>query len=75
MNKFFYYVARFIKNGVMGIVNGIQETDEGYFDVVNAMKHVSKEKNVDIKYVVITFWAETNSVMFGKFNTLKAEIK
>lgn len=58
----------------MGFVNGIQKTDEGYFDVVNAAEHISKEKDVDVKNVIITFWAETNSVMYGKFNNLKERI-
>lgn len=74
MCKYFYYVARFIRNGVMGVVNGMQKTDEGYFDVVSATENIAKEKNVDVWNVIITFWAETNSVMYGKFNTLKERI-
>lgn len=65
MKRYFYYVARFFKNGREGMSNGIQENDDGYFDIIRAQDTISKQQ--DVKKVVITFWSETNSVMFGKF--------
>jgi hypothetical protein len=71
MKRYFYFVARFIKQGIEGIRPGIQEVDNGCFDFVDAATKVSEQENVDVKRVVITFWAETNSVMMGKFNSVK----
>ena len=68
MKRYFYFVARFIKQGIEGIRPGIQEVDNGCFDFVEAATKVSELEHVDVKKVVITFWAETNSVMMGKFN-------
>ena len=74
MSKFFFYTARFSPNGYEWFASGIHKTTDGYFDFVDAMKSVSKANDADVKRVVITFWAETNSIMFGKFNTLMDEI-
>lgn len=71
MKRCFYFVARFIRQGLQNVTAGVQETNEGYFDFVKAAKAVSEEEHVDIKKVVVTFWVETNSVMMGKFNSLK----
>lgn len=65
MKRYFYFVARFFKNGIEGMVNGVQESNDGCFDIICAQDTISKRENV--KTVIITFWAETNSVMFGKF--------
>lgn len=65
MKRYFYFVARFFKNGREGMVDGVQESDDGSFDIVCAKDTISKRE--DVRKVVITFWAETNSVMFGKF--------
>lgn len=65
MKKYFYFVAQFFKNGIKRTTCGIQESDDGYFNLVNAIDDISDKNNV--KNVVITFWAETNSIMFGKF--------
>lgn len=64
MKRYFYFVAKFFKNGFEGIANGIQESDNGYFDIIRAQDAIAKRE--DVKTVVVTFWAETNSVMFGK---------
>lgn len=69
MKRYFYFVARFFKNGIEGMTNGVQESDDGYFDIVCAQDAISKQE--DVKKVIITFWAETNSVMFGKFGGCK----
>lgn len=68
MKRYFYFVAKFFKNGIEGIANGIQESDNGYFDIICAQDTIAKRE--DVKKVVVTFWAETNSVMFGKFRLL-----
>lgn len=67
MKRYFYFAARLVKKGVSGITKGMFETTEGYFDFVDAADMVAKKEGVDIKDVVITFWSETNSVMYGKF--------
>ncbi len=67
MRKYFYFAARLIKKGVNAFASGILVTDKGYFDFVDAADMVARQQDVDIKNVVITFWAETNSVMYGKF--------
>lgn len=68
MKRYFYFVAKFFKNGIEGIANGIQESDNGYFDISCAQDTIAKRE--DVKTVVVTSWAETNSVMFGKFRLL-----
>lgn len=68
MKRYFYLVAKFFKNGIEGIANGIQESDNGYFDFISVQDTIAKRE--DVKTVVVTFWAETNSVMFGKFRLL-----
>ena len=68
MKRYFDFVAKFFKNGIEGIANGIQESDNGYFDIICALDTIAKRE--DVKTVVVTFWAETNSVMFGKFRLL-----
>lgn len=65
MKRYFYFVARFFKNGRMGVANGIQESDDGSFDIISAQDSISKQE--DVRKAIVTFWAETNSVMFGKF--------
>lgn len=65
MKRYFYFVARFFKDGIERIANGFQESDDGNFDIISAQDTISKKE--DVKDVVITFWAETNSVMYGKF--------
>lgn len=67
MKRYFYFVARLVKKGVKGVAKGMFETTEGYFDFVDAADMVARQNGVDIKDVVITFWTETNSVMYGKF--------
>ena len=73
MKKYFYFSARFIKNGRMAYSVGILESDEGYFDFVKASKDIAQGEGVDVKKVIITFWAETNSIMKDKFEALKEE--
>lgn len=68
MKRYFYFVAKFFKNGIEDIASGIQESDNGYFDIICAQDAIAKRE--DVKTVVVTFWAETNSVMFGKFRLL-----
>lgn len=36
MKKYYYFVAKYVKNGITRISTGTQETDEGYFDFVSA---------------------------------------
>lgn len=71
MKRYFYFVAMFLKQGTQWFSSGVQETDDGYFDFVGATESVAEENDVDIKKVVVTFWTETNSVMMGRFNTLR----
>ena len=73
MKRYFYFSARFIKNGRMAYSVGILESDEGYFDFVKASKDIAQGEGVDVKKVIITFWAETNSIMKDKFEALKEE--
>ena len=56
MKKYFYFSARFIKNGRMWYTEGISETDEGYFDFVNAAKDIAQKEKVDVRNVTIVFW-------------------
>lgn len=52
---------------------GILESDDGYFDFVKASKDIAQEEGVDVKNIIIVFWAETNSIMKDKFEALKEE--
>lgn len=71
MSKYFYFVASFFKNGIERICSDIQENDKGSFDFVEAATKISEKEDVEVKKVVITFWAETNSIMMGMFNSAK----
>ena len=73
MKKYFYFSARFIKNGRMWYTNGMSETDEGYFDFVKAAKDIAQTAGVNVEKVIIVFWKETNSIMMDKFKALKKE--
>lgn len=73
MKRYFYFSARFIKNGRVVYYDGISESDEGYFDFVKASKDIAQEEGVDVKKVIIVFWAETNSIMMNKFKALKED--
>ena len=52
---------------------GISESDDGYFDFVKTAKDIAQEEGVDVKNIIIVFWAETNSIMKDKFKALKEE--
>ena len=67
MKRYFYFSARFIKNGRMAYSAGISESDEGYFDFVSAGNFIAQKHNVDSKDVIVTFWSEINSVMLDKY--------
>lgn len=73
MKRYFYFSARFIKDGRIRYSVGISESDEGYFDFVKAAKDIAQEEGVDVKNVIIAFWTETNSIMKDKFKALKEE--
>ena len=73
MKRYFYFSARFIKDGHMRYSAGISESDEGYFDFVKASKDIAQGEGVDVKKVIIVFWTETNSIMKDKFKALKEE--
>lgn len=49
MKRYFYFSARFIKNGRMAYSAGILESDEGYFDFVKASKAIAQGEGVDVK--------------------------
>lgn len=49
MKRYFYFSARFIKNGRMAYSAGILESDEGYFDFVKASKDIAQGEGVDVK--------------------------
>lgn len=67
MKKYYYFVAKYVKNGITRICTGTQETDEGYFDFVSAGNFIAQENDVDYKDVIVTFWSEINSIMFDKY--------
>ena len=67
MKKGYYFVAKYVKNGITRICTGTQETIEGYFNFVSAGNFIAKEHNVDFKDVIVTFWSEINSVMLDKY--------
>ena len=73
MKRYFYFSARFIKDGRMAYSVGILESDEGYFDFVKASKDIAQGEGVDVNKVIIVFWTETNSIMKDKFEALKEE--
>lgn len=73
MKRYFYFSARFIKDGRMAYSVGILESDEGYFDFVKASKDIAQGEGVDVEKVIIVFWTETNSIMKDKFEALKEE--
>ena len=73
MKRYFYFSARFIKDGRMAYSVGILESDEGYFDFVKASKDIAQGEGVDVKNIIIVFWTETNSIMKDKFEALKEE--
>ena len=73
MKRYFYFSARFIKDGRMRYSAGISESDEEYFDFVKTAKDIAQEEGVDVKNVIIAFWTETNSIMKDKFEALKEE--
>lgn len=73
MKRYFYFSARFIKDGRMAYSVGILESDEGYFDFVKASKDIAQGEGVDVKKVIIVFWTEANSIMKDKFEALKEE--
>lgn len=67
MKKYYYFVAKYVKNGITRKCTGTQETDEGYFDFVSAGNFIAQENDVDNKDVIVTFWSEINSIMFDKY--------
>lgn len=73
MKKGYYFVAKYVKNGIIRICTGTQETIEGYFDFVSAGNFIAKEHNVDLKDVIVTFWSEINSVMLDKYKKTLGE--
>ena len=46
MKKCYYFVAKYVKNGITRICTGTQETIEGYFDFVSAGNFIANEHNV-----------------------------
>lgn len=66
MKRAFYWVARLVKGGKVFDKNGVSEF-EGEFDFVEVSDELAKENGIPSKDVIVTFWAETNSVMMGKF--------
>lgn len=66
MKRVFYWVANFVKGGRVYGKNGVSEF-EGEFDFVEVSEELAKENGIPSKDVIVTFWAETNSVMMGKF--------
>lgn len=45
MKRYFYFVAKFFKKGIEGIANGIQESDNGYFDIICAQDTIAKRED------------------------------
>ena len=66
MKRYFYFVARYTKNGKICMKSCIQGTNDGYFDFDSAAKHIAQTYEIDFKEVIITFWSETNSKMLEK---------
>lgn len=67
MKKYYYFVAKYVKNGITRTCTGTQETIEGYFDFVGAGNFIAHKYNVDYKNVIVTFWSEINSIMLDKY--------
>lgn len=44
MKKCYYFVAKYVKNGITRTCAGTQETIEGYFDFVSAGNFIAQEK-------------------------------
>ena len=47
MKKGYYFVAKYVKNGITRTCTGTQETIEGYFDFVSAGNFIAQKHNVD----------------------------
>ena len=67
MKKCYYFVAKYVKKGIIRTCTGTQETIDGYFDFVSAGNFIAQKHNVDSKGVIVTFWSEINSVMLDKY--------
>lgn len=67
MKKCYYFVAKYVKNGITCTGTGTQETIEGYFDFVSARNFIAQNHNIDYKDVIVTFWSEINSIMLDKY--------
>ena len=75
MKKCYYFVGKYVKNGITRMFTGTQETIEGYFDFVGAGNYIAQEKDVDYKDVIVTFWSEINSTMLDKYRKVLGNIK
>ena len=73
MKKCYYFVAKYVKKGIIRTCTGTQETIDGYFDFVSAGNFIAQENNVDSKGVIVTFWSEINSVMLDKYRETLGE--
>ena len=73
MKKGYYFVAKYVKNGITRICTGTQETIDGYFDFVSAGNFIAQKHNVDSKDVIVTFWSEINSVMLDKYKSIREQ--
>ena len=60
MKRCYYFVAKYVKNGITRTCTGTQETIDGYFDFVSAGNFIAQKHNVDSKDVIVTFWSEIN---------------
>ena len=67
MKKYYYFVAKYVKHGITRICTGTQETIDGYFNFVSAGNFIAQKHNVDSKDEIVTFWSESNSIMFDKY--------
>lgn len=75
MKKCYYFVGKYVKNGITRMCTGTQETIEGYFDFVSAGNFIAQEEDVDYKDVIVTFWSEINSIMLDKYRKVLGNIK
>lgn len=75
MKKCYYFVGKYVKNGITRMCTGTQETIEGYLDFVSAGNFIAQEKDVDYKDVIVTFWSEINSIMLDKYRKVLGNIK
>lgn len=55
MKRCYYFVAKYVKNGITRTCTGTQETIDGYFDFVSAGNFIAQKHNVDSKDVIVTF--------------------